>query len=92
MEALAGTAAASLPALPSHQPRSRLAPRSLALPGGRSCCGPLRAAAAGGGGGAKDDAQAGVTPNGSPVIKVTPAASRAVERGEIKAKGFMVGY
>lgn len=91
MEALAGTAAASLPALPSHQPRSRLAPQSLALPAAARAAGPPRRRSRWRRR-RQDDAQAGVTPNGSPVIKVTPAASRAVERGEIKAKGFMVGY
>ncbi|KAL6661825.1 hypothetical protein ACP70R_001209 [Stipagrostis hirtigluma subsp. patula] len=64
MEALAGTAASSS-LLPAHHPSSHLAPRSLALR--PRPCGPLRATASGGGG--KDDAQAGTTVNGAPVVK-----------------------
>ncbi|XP_062192606.1 uncharacterized protein LOC133896107 [Phragmites australis] len=67
MEALAGTASSSL--LPAQHRSYRLAPKSLALRPRPSPCGPIRAAAAGGGGG-KDDAQAGATSNGSPILKL----------------------
>uniref|UniRef100_A0A0A9CY35 CREG-like beta-barrel domain-containing protein n=1 Tax=Arundo donax TaxID=35708 RepID=A0A0A9CY35_ARUDO len=72
MEALAGTGSSSI--LPVHHPSSRLAPKSLAFR--PRPCGPIRAAAAGGGGGGKDDAQAGVTPNGSPVLKLKSDSSQ----------------
>jgi hypothetical protein len=68
MEAVAGTASSSL--LPAHHRPSRLASKSLALR--PRPCGLLRAAAPGTGGG-KEDVQAGVAGNGSPVIKVTIA-------------------